>query len=291
MTSVNTTDDLLRIVRENEEFRAALRRELLTDDLLELPAQVAVMLETQNRILKDIADSRQTQSALLETQNRILADQDDMRQTQNRILEDIADSRQTQNSLLETQNKMSGDLEAQHDILRRQQRDFGRFRGNYAIFAARRKTWDIAMLFARLRGARRIRERVLTSNELSDMLGENYEAVDALNIRERAWGTFSHGDIIAEFTEWNGSGPGFYIAVEASYTGDREDARRAADHAKILRRATGLDTYAVVAAVRIAPDMDSAVFDDAARFVAANDENSAFWYKLGLDELEPDDPF
>ena len=168
---MTTIEDLLRIVRENEEFRAALRRELLTDELLALPAQFAVMLETQNRMLADIAELRQTQ------------------------------------------NDMRDDLKAQHGILRRQQSDFGRFRGNYAISVAKRKSWDIAMLFARLRGARRMRERILTGNELSDMLGENYEAVNALNIRERAWGTFSHGDVIAEFTPWNGSGPGFYIAV------------------------------------------------------------------------------
>ena len=242
------------------------------------------MLETQSRILADQNDMRQTQNRILETQSRILADQNDMRQTLNSLLE-------TQNSLLETQNEMSRDLKAQHGILRRQQSDFGRFRGNYAISVAKRKSWDIAMLFARLRGARRMRERTLTGNELSDMLGENYEAVNALNIRERVWGTFSHGDVIAEFTPWKGSDPGFYIAVEASYTGDREDVQRAADHAKILRCATGLDAYAVVAAVRIAPSMEEVVFDDAARFVAANDENSALWYKLGLDELEPDVPF
>ena len=46
MATINTIDDLLRIVRENEEYRVALRRELLTDDLLSLPAQFAEMLET-----------------------------------------------------------------------------------------------------------------------------------------------------------------------------------------------------------------------------------------------------
>ena len=38
---ISTTDDLLRLWHENEEFRAASRRELLTDELLELPEKFA----------------------------------------------------------------------------------------------------------------------------------------------------------------------------------------------------------------------------------------------------------
>ena len=36
---IETTDDFIRALRENEEFKAAARRELLTDDLLELPGE------------------------------------------------------------------------------------------------------------------------------------------------------------------------------------------------------------------------------------------------------------
>lgn len=36
---IETTDDFIRVLRENEEFKAAARRELLTEDLLELPGE------------------------------------------------------------------------------------------------------------------------------------------------------------------------------------------------------------------------------------------------------------
>ena len=36
---IETTDDFIRALRENEEFQAAARRELLTQDLLELPKE------------------------------------------------------------------------------------------------------------------------------------------------------------------------------------------------------------------------------------------------------------
>ena len=36
---IETTDDFIRALRQNEEFRTAARRELLTEDLLELPSE------------------------------------------------------------------------------------------------------------------------------------------------------------------------------------------------------------------------------------------------------------
>lgn len=41
MVIINTSDDLIRIVRENPEFRAAMRRELLTEELLDMPRRFA----------------------------------------------------------------------------------------------------------------------------------------------------------------------------------------------------------------------------------------------------------
>ena len=283
MTTINTIDDLLRIARENEAFRAAIRRELLTEELLALPSQFAAMQETQN--------------AMLATQNRILAELAETRQAQNAMLEEQAELRGTQNAMLTTQNvmlaeqrKMSGDIRALHDMYRRQHDDLGRFRGNYAISAMRENDFEIAQPFSRLLGFRHIGIRPLTRAELRDILDEHYEAVDALGLRDRSWLTFQNPDLIAEVTEVRNSKPSFYIAVEASYTGGREDTLRATDHAKILRRATGLDSYAVVASVRLGPGVKSSIFNDVSRFVEARDENAVLWHQLGEEKLEPFDP-
>lgn len=37
MATINTIHDLIRLLRENKEWRDAVRRELLTEELLELP--------------------------------------------------------------------------------------------------------------------------------------------------------------------------------------------------------------------------------------------------------------
>lgn len=49
MTTINTPDDLIRIVRENPEFRDAMRRELLTEELLELPKRFADYSRTTDK--------------------------------------------------------------------------------------------------------------------------------------------------------------------------------------------------------------------------------------------------
>ena len=255
MTTLDNIDDLLRIVREDEAVRAALRREVLTEDLLSLPAQFAAMLE-------EVRSLRQDTNSLLETQTAILGEQ----------------------------GRMSGDIHALHGMYRRQHDDLARFRGNFAIDAARRNRWEIAQLFARLRGMRRVQSRALTEDELGDMLEEGYDAVDALNLPDRSWATFLVPDMIAVVTQVRPSGPPFYIAVEASYTGDAEDLLRATEHAKILRSATGLDAYAVVASVRMAPSMEGRVYDDVEQFVHAGDENAALWYRLDEERMEPQDP-
>ena len=41
MATINTIHDLIRLLRENEEWRNAVRRELLTEELLELPQRFA----------------------------------------------------------------------------------------------------------------------------------------------------------------------------------------------------------------------------------------------------------
>ena len=89
---INTDADVIRVIRQNPrlifqamsedpELLAEVRRAILTDELLGLPAQFAEMQtdlaetrQTQNAILEELAETRRVQAAMLETQNRILAD-------------------------------------------------------------------------------------------------------------------------------------------------------------------------------------------------------------------------
>ena len=283
MTTINTTEDLLRIARDNEEFRAALRRELLTEELLTTPSQVAHLLRTQAAMFEEVRELRHETNALRQDFNVMQQEIVSLRQETNVL-------RQTRNTMLDSLIRIEARLDRQHEMYRRQHDDLARFRGNYAIDAARNRDAEVAELFARQRGMRQIQVRPLTRDELDQMLNESLEALEALRLRDRAWLTFPKSDIIAEVTERRSSSPDFYIAVEASYTADTEDVLRATDHAKILRCVTGLDAYAVVAGVRTAPGIEGIIFDEVAQFAEANDEDSALWFQLEEDELEPPDP-
>lgn len=257
---------VFRALQEDAELLAEVRRLVLTDELLAMPGQLAEVIERQDRAEGQLAEVIKTQNSLLETQNRLLEGQDEMR----------------------------GDIRALHGMYRRQHDDQSRFRGGYADRGARKNSPDIVGLFARHLGIspRQLNISELSEAERKEMIGQNLEALRELDTSDTAWLTFPRGDIISRITNWdeNGSDP-FYIAVEASYTGSRRDAQRAVDHAKILRRATGQDAYPVVAAVRMAPNARSMVSDDVAQFLEARNEDSAFWYQLGEEGMEPPEVF
>ena len=70
MTTIGTIEDLLRLLRENEEFRAAVRRELLTEELLALPQRFAEYTKVTNSRLGGVEtrlDSMDTRLENVET--------------------------------------------------------------------------------------------------------------------------------------------------------------------------------------------------------------------------------
>ena len=54
MTTINTTDDFIRLLRENPEFHAAARRELLTEELLELPQRFSQYAQSTDKRLDSV---------------------------------------------------------------------------------------------------------------------------------------------------------------------------------------------------------------------------------------------
>ena len=49
MVTINTSDDLLRALRENPEWKEAVRREILTEELMNLPARFDKFVGEQRR--------------------------------------------------------------------------------------------------------------------------------------------------------------------------------------------------------------------------------------------------
>ena len=77
MTTINTIDDLIKIIREQPEAREAVRREILTEELLALPQEIAAMArigrstaETQEEHTRAIGELTTTVRSIADTQGQ-----------------------------------------------------------------------------------------------------------------------------------------------------------------------------------------------------------------------------
>ena len=310
MATIDNTDDLLRLVREDSDFRATMRRELLTAELLEVPQRLtaleqstAALIEYTNATNRRLDNIEADITVIKDDINVMKGDITVMKDDINVMKDDITvmkgDVNVMKDDISVTKNDVSvikDDINGLGEAFRQEVRAQSSYRGAHAQTAANRDRVRISNLFAKFHAIRRTDAMPVRRNRLKTWLqGENAEVVEALNLRDRAWETFLEPDIVAAVHDLmadDDAEPAFYIVVEASYTGEAEDIDKAIDHAKIVHAVTGLDAYPIVAAVRLddkmEPEMRSRLYDDVQKFVAANDADAAFWFRLGSADLRPD---
>jgi len=271
MTTMNTPDDFIQVLRENPEFRATARRELLTEELLSVPTRLTTL--------------EQGIAALLEHA-----------EVTNRRLDGVeGDFREMKGDIKEV--KM--DINGLGDSYRREVRAQSSFRGAYAQQASNSADLDIAALFAHWHGLDegRIETWHLSRRTLNTWASTHIEAIEALGLEPRVLRAFRRPDIVAEVKDMaadQDAAPSYYITVEASYTVEKKDIVRATDNAKIVREITGLAVYPVVAGVELddqmSADTQRRLYDDPERFIEANDTDAALWYRLDSADLRPAEP-
>ncbi len=280
MTTINTLEDLLRAARGNQEFREAFRREILTEELLELPERFAEYTKVTDTRLGNIDKTLATLTENTAAMNRRL---------------DSLDERV--DSLGEKVDKNSVDINGLGNMFRAEVRAQSSFRGTYAVDASRKDNREVAWLFAYKHGLRLIKTHEVPDDVLMNWLANNVALIESLNLRERAWRTFPGADLVVEVRDLQASldsTPAYYIALEASYTVEKEDILKSTDHARIIKAVTGVDTYAVVAGVNMDDEMDAEtlgrVHTEAERFIEADDPETAFWHRLYSADLRPAEP-
>ena len=300
MTTINNIQDFLRIVLEDDALRSAMRRELLTEELLELPARVAAMsktqdamLETQNSMLKDLADLRQTQDSMLkeiadlrqtqnemlkeiadlrQIQNEMLKTQDSMLKTQDSILKEIADLRQTQNEMLKTQNSMLERLDNVEDNTKQNTVQIGDLKGLFMERSAR----DDAPIITSDMGLRWL--KTLGRGEVVMIADEAQRSGLTAGISRDHMRAFRRADLVIEASD--GDGETHYVAVEVSYTADNRDTERATRHAEYITRFTGIPAYAAIASVHIDNRIEDDLTEDAPHPLDVDHETKVFWSRL-----------
>ena len=296
MATLDTTDDLLRAARENREFREAFRREILTEELLTVPDQ-----------LKDLkavtANLAATGEALLEhadaTNQRLEGIGDGIAA----LVKGMADYKTaTENQLVGISGniaEMKTSITKLDDTLSEQEQAQSSFRGTYAQSTASEEDVEIARKFAGAHGLDSVLIDTIhiRRRTLREWANTYRDALLTLDLKQsNPLDKFIRPDIVAAIFDATDEDaiPVYYLAVEASYSGEKKDIEKATDNAKILRAITGLKAYLVLAAVRLHHRMDdetrSRLYEDVNDFIEADNPDTAFWYKIDSDDMRSPEP-
>ena len=319
MTYLHTTDDLLRAARENQEFREAFRREILTDDLIDLPQREGHHYRETNTNIEALTDKiteltsvteniANAASSLLEvaeaTNNRLdVFDSrfdridDKIGGLERNLGDKIAEVNEGTNQKIDGMNRDLGEkIEEMRTAHEEEHEALHRFRGNYAIEATRNNRANIARKFVDARGINRHRYslKTLSDDECNELFDENLDAIELLDTEGNISETFPEGDLIVRANYRRSGDTIFYIAVEASYTINADDVIRASDHAKTLRKATGHEAFSVVSGVRVNPRIGNSyrlrIIEDLSEYLESDREDLVFWFQLADRSLEPPSP-
>ena len=219
MTTINTMQDLTRLLREHPEWRDELRRELLTDELLQLPQRFAEYTASTDARLDDI---ERRLDALTEAVDRLV-------------------------QRAEAADRRMDRIERNLDRL---SNDFRNFRWNYAESATVKEFINIAIDLSDIKdlGIDETSAKIVTQDELLAMASEyGSERLSAIPKGDRQ--SFYRSDLVIKTRLEDGDT--CYIAVEASYTCDDRDIDRALTHAELITTFTQKTAWPVVASVRV----------------------------------------
>lgn len=279
MSTILTTDDLLAAARDNQEFREAFRREILGEELLELP-QAFKRHDADFQALVSQVESLTTQVQALAKETVVLA----------RSVNGMNDRLDAQGFHLAT---ISNTLER---IQRAQQSDsllHRRLRGGYAIEATRRAAPDIAGRFGPALQVSSLLPTVLTANDLTELIKAHRQNIQRLNLSEAQWQSFISPDVIIRVEALFPKDPEtaqFYLSVQSSYTVDDDDVRRAVEHAGILRALTGRRAYAVVSGTQLLERVRNQPTENAREVVGDDALATALWFQLPDSSIDPPEP-
>ena len=226
--TVDTIEDIIRILREKPEIREAARREILTDELLELPEKVAQIITIQQQILERLdrhGEQLAAHGKTLAAHGKTLAahgkrlDRIDVRLDGIDVRLDGIDGRL--DGLASKVSRLGGKV--------------SRLEGLAAMQVAEKRYALIALEMGL------DEPRMLSLVEIAKMaMGDA-----ASEYTESELNSFRDCDIIMSARSSDGGES--YVAVQVSTTIDHDDIRRAIDHAKMVERFTGRPARPAVA--------------------------------------------
>ncbi len=187
------------------------------------------------------------------------ADVTELRAGQDELRSDVIGLRVGQDELASRQTRLERSMDRLRD-------DFALIKGRFAQNLAADQSVAIALrmgLFYR---------SAMTLREMADLLRDN----DTSDLPPNEIDSLARADLI--FSAVDANDELWYVALEASYTADERDTRRAMRNAALLNRFTGIQARPVIAA---------ALIDD--RIQGDVESGAVFWYPLDESEFRATD--
>ena len=249
MTTINTTDDLLTLLRENQEFREAVRQAILTEELITLPAAFNAFVSEMRDF---VSEMRSYIKATDERLERLEEGQQKLEQGMVRLEERQLKLEQGMVRLEERQMK----LEEGQQILQQGQHSHTNDIGMLKGFALEGKLYNrgVALMatLLRVRNGQRVRVAEMDDNS-AEFNNAIFEALESDVLTEAEYDRLLDTDMIV-----SGRRPGspslIYTAIEASYTVSRADIYKVKETAAILDKVlSDVEIHAALYCVNVLP--------------------------------------
>ncbi len=226
MTTINNQEDFLRALRENPEWKDAVRAQILGDELLKLPIQFN---EFKDRMEKFEVRMEQ----FVERQEEFNQRQEEFNRNVVARFDEVDARFDGVDQFIERQEAFNRNVTARFD---RMEGDISTVKGGHARSVGRESAGiiaaDLEMEYV----------RTLTQLELDRIYRQAAGRLTTNELR-----SFRAADLVIEAVQDSET---VYIPVEISFTADRRDSDRALRNAELLTRFTGRRAVATVASVR-----------------------------------------
>ena len=218
-------NEVIREIRENPEVREEVRRLILTDELLAVPAILARIDERQGRMEERLDGMDGRQGRMEETQRQVVQLLAGQGERLDRVEEMQARLVETQARLVETQANMSS-------ILERMETDLGGIKGSVVESRAQRRMLELASARLGLHSSEVVVGPMLPTGASQQFLYACQQAEASAEQRERLRNT----DLIIRARKGtDGASKPVYLAVEVAYSLDDRDIDRVGESMAILR--------------------------------------------------------
>ncbi len=222
MTTINSQEDFLRALSENPEWKAAVRAQILGEELLQLPAKFDAFVQQMTAF---VAEQQVTNAELKQS---------------------VAELKEINKRITRNLESIDGRVFSLEQNVARLTDDVGWLKGKAVLDLAVDDAAVIALSMG-MEYVRRVPREELYRLALKAAQGE------ALSAELRS---FRQADLVIEATDGTDNQ---YIAVEASFIGGAYDVLRALRNAELLTEYTGVPARAAIASVTIHEAIDRQV--------------------------------